>query len=38
MELMVEDQERQMRRTFLQKEKEKLSKAQEWLNIAKSTV
>lgn len=35
LELMTEDPERQRRRMFLVKEKEKVSKAQEWLASAK---
>lgn len=35
LELMTEDPERQRRRMFLVKEKEKVSKAQEWLVSAK---
>ncbi|WEW58235.1 hypothetical protein PRK78_003703 [Emydomyces testavorans] len=34
MELMVEDEARQRRRAQLQREKEKLDKAQEWLKVA----
>lgn len=35
MELMAEDPERQRRRQYLLKEKEKVLKAQEWLATAK---
>lgn len=35
MELMAEDPERQRRRQYLQREKEKITKAQEWLATAK---
>jgi hypothetical protein len=35
MELMAEDPERQHRRQFLVREREKLTKAQEWLASAK---
>ncbi|PWY91926.1 dynamin family protein [Aspergillus sclerotioniger CBS 115572] len=35
LELMEEDPERQRRRLYFLKEKEKISKAQEWLNLAK---
>lgn len=35
LELMAEDPERQRRRRFLVKEKEKVSKAQEWLASAR---
>lgn len=37
MELMAEDRERQVRRMHLQKEKEKLDKAQGWLKVAEKT-
>ncbi|KAK2871630.1 hypothetical protein FQN49_002983 [Arthroderma sp. PD_2] len=37
MELMVEDRGRQIRRTQLKKEKEKLDKAQQWLKVAEKT-
>ncbi|KAF3892774.1 Dynamin GTPase [Trichophyton interdigitale] len=36
-ELMAEDRERQLRRMYLLKEKEKLDKAQEWLKVAEKT-
>ncbi|KAF3491336.1 dynamin family protein [Arthroderma uncinatum] len=36
-ELIAEDRGRQIRRTHLQKEKEKLDKAQEWLKVAEKT-
>jgi len=35
MELMTEDPERQRRRQYLLREKEKISKAQGWLSTAK---
>ncbi|KAK2745094.1 hypothetical protein FQN57_004001 [Myotisia sp. PD_48] len=37
MELMAEDQERQIRRTYLLKEKVKLDKAREWLKCAEAS-
>ncbi|KAM5443775.1 hypothetical protein MferCBS31731_001020 [Microsporum ferrugineum] len=37
MDLMVEDRDRQVRRMYLLKEKEKLDKAQEWLRVAEKT-
>lgn len=37
MELMAEDPERQRRRQYLLKEKDKISKAQEWLATARKS-
>lgn len=37
LELMAEDPERQRRRQYLLKEKEKISKAQEWLATARKS-
>lgn len=37
MELMAEDPERQRRRQYVLKEKEKISKAQEWLATARKS-